>query len=233
MMTSHFLEHSTYFAPALKKQTKDALKIVDEAEKNSKKIIEGASSQLLPKEEKHLHEQVEKLTLNDRQILLDKLPGQEYIVQVFSNTDSQEIAWRFFKNMGRQAGENAWIKAKQNYQDKLQLLTNIFSDLLEVLQAQKMDILSVFPDYNENIAFIFDQSVHIELQVNAIYQKLQILEAYINGSVSANNYNFEDIQDKISNFKDHYLNFKNCKKVYNEASVNMTYLQQSTVGATL
>ena len=225
ILASHVLEHTTYFSKSLKRQTKEALKIVDEVEKSARKIIEGVSSQLLEKEEKHLNEQVELLTLDDRQILLDKLSGQEYAVQPFSNTGSQEIAWRFFKNMGRQAGENAWLKAKQDYQAKLQQLTNAFNDLCAAIRTKKMDILNSFPDYQNGMTFILDSHMNLNAQVDAIYQELEALGELINCTNPTLNYKFINVRKEIDNFKEGYKHFQNSQKVYNQTSDSMTYLQ--------
>ncbi len=166
-------------------------------------------------------------------ILLDKIQGQDYVVQPPATTSSQEIAWRFFKNMGRQAGENAWIKTKQDYNEQLQKLENTFQALCVALQTKKSNILNLPPEHYESITNIINPSVRLESQLDAIYQTLHAFDLYINKSILTQNDYFENVQRKMSKFKDNYLNFQNSKKEYNEASVNMDYLQQPTLRATL
>ncbi|MES2205128.1 MAG: hypothetical protein V4496_07930 [Pseudomonadota bacterium] len=198
---------------------------MDEIEKSAEKIIEGVFSQIFPEEKNHLKNQVEQLTLDERMILLNKTQGRDYVVQPFTNTGSQTIAWRFFKNMGRQAGENAWINAKQDYQSTLQQLTNRFNDLCNIIRAQKMDILNTFPDYQNSLAFILASHMNLSTQVDAIYQELEALEKLINCANPVLNYKFVNVRNKIDDFKDDYKHFKNSQKVYNEMSDNMTYLK--------
>lgn len=222
IFVSHFLEHSTMLAPAVKKRVNLALDVINAVEEQAERITSGIFVQVEQEEKQYLEQQFNQLTNEHALMLFGIIPEQTNLLQAVQPVPTGAEAWRFFKHYSAYVKERSLVNIHKEYTKQLEALKTAFNRLKNELIMQILSILPLLPN-QEDLNLVLNDTLDFEVASVEIHASLINLEQFIRAS---NVQGHEDVADLVNEFKEQYVPFLVRKEEYNTALKDVAYLQQ-------
>lgn len=221
ILASHFLEHSTLLAPAVKKRVNWALEEIGSVEKQAECLTSGLLVQLRQEEIQYLEQQFAQLTSEHVLMLVGVISEDASLLQGVQPVPAVANSWSFFKHHSVYVKERSLENIQQEYCGRLAALEAVFDSIRNELTIMRARFtLSLSNQVNLN--FILSAVNNFEEALVEIYTSLVNLTSFIQAS---NVPGLEEIAGLINEFKRQYVPFLACKDEYNAAAEDMTYLR--------